>query len=77
MVWQPTIVVDHKHVPPLQLHVLVLHPSPVDLKKVSEEAIFLQYLSPAGSDQDSMQFVLSLPRFTCNIFRSNKNTNKK
>ena len=51
---------------PPQVHLVRLHPSPVDLKEVSGEVIFLQYLSPAGSDQDSpsLQFLWSRPRFT-------------
>ena len=40
--------------------------------------VFLQYLSPAGSDQDSpsLQFKWLRPRFTWNMFRTNKNTSK-
>ena len=38
--------------PALQKHVHRLHPSPVDLKEVSEDVFFLQYLSP----QDSVKY---------------------
>ena len=45
MVWQPTRVVVHKHRPSLQWHVLVLHPSPVDLKKKSVRKRFFCNIS--------------------------------